>query len=494
VNQYGLYAGDQWYLRPRVTLTYGIRMDAPQYPDKPRANPVAASAFGYATDVVPSDVQWSPRVGVNWTLNDTSSAQVRAGVGVFTGRPAYVWISNQFGNTGIDFTRIGASNNANNRIPFVADPLNQPTTVTGATAGTFNNEIDMIDPNFNYPSILRGNFGGDTKLPGGMVGTVDFVWSKNIQDIKYENLNLTQVAGVTGSGGRPFFARNKVATVSDAILLENTDQGYSWNLAFEARRPFRNGFFASAGYSYGVARSIMDGTSDQAASNWGNVYIPANPNDPPVVRSNYDPGHRITLSGAYDVPIVKEFKATVSLFYSGQSGRPYTLTTGNDVNGDVRGTNDLLYIPASPDEFIYRNGTAAATYQDFISLIAADDCLADYIGTIIPRNACRAPWANTLDGRVAVQLPFKRVKAEVTLDMLNLINLFNSDKGLFEYMSFGQLSLYTPISSANNTTVTPTQPLVGYNLSSIMAPAFRKFLRDDLRSRWQMQLGARIRF
>jgi Carboxypeptidase regulatory-like domain len=494
VNQWGLYAGDQWYVRPRVTLTYGIRMDAPQYPDKPNANPVAISSFGYATDVVPSDVQWSPRVGLNWSLNATNTAQFRAGVGVFTGRPAYVWISNQFGNTGIDFTRIGAGNNANNRIPFVADPLNQPTTVTGATAGTFNNEIDMIDPNFNYPSILRGNLGGDTRLPGGLIGTVDFVWSKTIQDIKYENLNLVQLSGVSGAGGRPFFARNRVSTVSDAILLENTDEGYSWNLAFEARRPFRNGFFASAGYSYGEAKSIMDGTSDQAASNWGNVYIPANPNDPPMVRSNFDPGHRITLSGAYDIPIIQEFKTTVSLFYSGQSGRPYTLTTGNDVNGDVRGTNDLLYIPASPDEFIYRNGTATATYQDFLGLIAADDCLAEYIGTIIPRNACRAPWTNTFDGRVAVQLPFKRVKAEVTLDMLNLINLFDSKSGLFEYMSFGQLSLYTPISSANNTTVTPTQPLIGYNLSSIMAPTFRKFLRDDLRSRWQLQLGGRIRF
>jgi len=243
-----------------------------------------------------------------------------------------------------------------------------------------------------------------------------------------------------------------------------------------------------------VAKSIMDGTSDQAASNWGNVYIPADPNDPPLVRSNFDPGHRITMSGAYDIPIVQEFKTTVSLFYSGQSGRPYTLTMGNDINGDVRGTNDLLYIPASADEFIYRNGTAPATYQDFLGLIAADDCLAGYIGTIIPRNACRAPWTNTFDGRVAVQLPFKRVKAEVSLDMLNLINLFDSKSGLFEYMSFGQLSLYTPISSANNTTVTPTQPLIGYNLSSIMAPTFRKFLRDDLRSRWQMQLGGRIRF
>ena len=133
--------------------------------------------------MVPNDVQWSPRAGINWTLNDDSTAQFRAGVGIFTGRPAYVWISNQFGNTGIDFTRIGAGNNANNRIPFVADPLNQPSTVTGAPAGTFTTEIDMIDPDFNYPSILRGNFGAETQLPGGLFGTVDFLWSKTLEDI-----------------------------------------------------------------------------------------------------------------------------------------------------------------------------------------------------------------------------------------------------------------------------------------------------------------------
>ena len=494
VNQWGFYVGDQWRVRPRLTLTTGLRMDAPTFPDNPNANPIALANFGYSTDVVPNGIQWSPRVGLNWTLNDTNTAQFRTGVGAFTGRPAYVWISNQFGNTGIDFTRIGAGNNANNRIPFIADPLSQPTTVTGAPAGTFTTEIDMIDPDFKYPSILRGNFGADTQLAFGLVGTADFLWSKTIHDIKYQNLNLVQVPGITGVGGRPFFTRNRVPAVSDAILLENTSKGYNWNLSLEVRKPYRNGFFASAGYAYGVSKSIMDGTSDQAASNWGNVYVPGDANNPPLVRSNFDPGHRINFSGAYDIPVFKEFRTTVSLFYSGQSGRPFTLTTSSDVNGDVRGSNDLLYIPSSATELTFRNGTAAATYEDFISLIRADDCLADYIGSIIPRNACRAPWTNTLDGRVAVQLPFKRVKTEVTLDMLNLINLLDSKKGLFEYMSFGQLSLYAPVSTAGNTTVTATQPLVGYNLSSIMAPTFRKFLRDDLRSRWQMQLGARIRF
>ena len=122
-------------------------------------------------------------------------------------------------------------------------------------------------------------------------------------------------------------------------------------------------------------------------------------------------------------------------------------------------------------------------------MIRDDDCLAEYIGTIIPRNACRAPWTNTLDARINFQLPFRRVRTEITLDMLNLINLVDSEKGQAEYTGLGQLNVYAPISTANNTTVTATQPLIGYNLSTLMAPTFRKFFRDDLRSRWQMQLG-----
>jgi hypothetical protein len=485
VNQFGVYAGDQWRIKSNVSLTYGLRMDAPQYPDKPSANPVAVANFGLATDVVPNDVLWSPRVGVNWDLHSDGKEQIRGGIGMFTGRPAYVWISNQFGNSGVDFTRIGAPNNANNRIPFVPDALNQPKTVTGATAGTFNNEIDLIDPNFKYPSILRGNVGWDRELVWGFLGTAEFLWSSTINDIKYQNLNFAPSPTITGVGGRPFFIR-QFSTLSDVVLLENTDKGYNWTISYEVRRPFKNGFFVEGAYSYGAAKTIMDGTSDQAASNWGNVYVPGNPNDPPLARSAFDPAHRITLGAAYDVPLYKATKATVSVFYAGQSGRPWTLTTNADTNGDNRFTNDLLYIPASPTELTFTGGT----YQDFINFIQADECLSQYIGQIIPRSACRAPWANSLDTRVNFQLPYRRVRTEITLDLFNLINLFDRNSGLFQYQSFGQLSTFGTVPA----TVTATAPLTGYNIGTITSPTFTKFLRDDLRSRWQLQLGGRIRF
>ncbi|PYR72485.1 MAG: hypothetical protein DMF86_23475, partial [Acidobacteria bacterium] len=390
VRQWGFYAGDQWRISSPFTITYGVRMDIPTFPTKPRANPTAVQNFGFATDVVPSQVEWSPRVGFNYALSAAGTHQVRGGVGIFTGRPAYVWISNQFGNTGLDFTRIGASFNTANRIPFITDPTNQPTTVTGAAAGSFTNEIDVIDPKFKYPSVLRGNVGYDHTLPWGFIGNADFVWSKTLEDIKYQNLNFGQVPGLTGVGGRPFFAR-KVTSLSDVILLQNTTEGYTWNIAYEARRPFSHGFFVQGSYSFGRAKSLMDGTSDQAASNWGNVYTPGDPNNVPLATSIFDPGHRITLTASYEMPFAKVVRPVVTIFYSGITGRPYTYTYNRDVNGDNRGSNDLLYVPTASDPITYTGGT----YQDFINFLSqGHGCPATFVGRIIPRNACRGPWTN----------------------------------------------------------------------------------------------------
>ena len=78
----------------------------------------------------------------------------------------------------------------------------------------------------------------------------------------------------------------------------------------------------------------------------------------------------------------------------------------------------------APSEFTFTSGT----FEDLMAYVNAEPCLADYIGKIHERNACRAPWINTFDMRVNVGLPFKRLKAEITWDLLNLINLFDQQR------------------------------------------------------------------
>ena len=477
VYQFGFYVGDQWRPSDRFTASFGVRLDLPTFPDKPTANPDAVAIYGFRTDEVPNQQLWSPRAGFTYAISQDRNELIRAGLGLFTGRTPYVWLSNQYGNTGIEFRRISVGENAANRLPFSPDVNAQPTTIPGAAVAT--NEIDVIDPDYKYPNLIRGNAAYDRELFAGWIGTAEFLFSKTVKDIRYRNLNLRQIG--TRLDGRPQWSRTVDPRYSDVILLENTDQGHSWTLTFEGRRAFRSGWFANASYMYGESWSIMDGTSSQAASNWGNAYTPGDPNNLPLTRSNFDPGHRINVALSKDFRIggTGVFFGT---YYSGQSGRPYSLNFSNDFNGDVRTTNDLLYIPASASEVTFTGGT----FDQFMAFINQEECYSDFIGRIHERNACRAPWINTWDLRFGVNVPTGgRTRTELTFDLQNLTNLFDDQRGLLEYANFNDILVAS-------TTVTPAGTT--YNIASLTNPNFVRFTRDDLKSRWQGKFGLRVRF
>jgi hypothetical protein len=248
VRQLGFYAGDQWRALRQLSVTYGLRVDLPIFPDKPTRNEFSETTFRYRTDAVPESRLWSPRLGVNYDMRGDGKEQIRGGFGLFTGRTPYVWLSNQYGNTGNEFQRISVTNNANNRIPFVADPSNQPRTVAGARV--LGNEIDVIDPDYQFPSLWRGNVGYDRELGiGGLITSVEFLASKTVNDVKYENINLIQTG--TRFDGRPFYDANaggRVSTaISNTILLTNTNLGNQWNLSLKLERPFRNSWCVELG-------------------------------------------------------------------------------------------------------------------------------------------------------------------------------------------------------------------------------------------------------
>lgn len=482
VNQFGFYAGDLWRVAPRLTLNYGVRLDIPSFPDSPTANPAAVANFGYATDVVPSPLMFSPRAGFNWDPQGDGKSQLRGGLGMFSGRTPYVWLSNQYGNTGIEFKRIGASFNAANRIPFVSDPNNQPQVVVGAGAGSFTNEIDVIDPDYKFPQVLRANLGYDRDLGvWGLVGSVEVFYSSTLKDIAYENLNLAQTG--TRPDGRPVYTRPN-RSFSDVILLKNTDEGSQYLISTKLERRARAGLYGMISYSYGDSRSVNDGTSSQAASNWGNAYTTGDPNNVPNGVSRFSPGHRFMAALSYDWKIVGKVNLLTSLFYNGQSGRTYHFTYNGDFNGDGRFTNDLIYVPAENDpKVVFTNGTA----QDWERYVAGDKALQKYRGQIMERGTGRTPWTDALDFRGALGIPVSKVKLEVTFDILNVLNLLNNEWGTVDFASFGDLN---PIPAPT----VDSQGRMVYNLATINGATYVKFDRDDLRSRWQGQLGLRLRF
>ncbi len=480
VNQVGLYVGDQWAAKPNLSLTYGLRVDIPFFPDSPSRNPLTEDLYGLRTDTIPDgETLWQPRVGFNWDPKSDGKQQLRGGVGLFAGRTPYVWISNSYARTGIEQTNVQAFG-----VPIVTDINNQPVDVGGASTGEFN----LIDPNFQFPQVLRYNLAYDQQLPWwDLVASIELVYSDSQEEIDYRDVNLQESGQVRPYDGRPIMEKVD-SGVTGAYLITNTSQGEATNLAVKLERPYRDGWSAFVSYAYGDSKTVNDGTSSRAVSNFQFTEVPGNPNEVPVSTSDFNVEHRFNASLQYRFNRDTNFPTTVSAFYNLQSGRPFSNIYGFQsfptANGDGYFSNDLMYVPSGPDDVVIGDGT----WEELDAFLKSVDCLDGNRGRIAPRNCGDAPWSHSLDIRIAQDIPIRGTSLQITADILNVMNLFDSSSGVVRYANFNAI---TPVDWIGVT----DDGLPIYDLDGIVTdPDQSKWQTSNLSSRWRAKLGIRWSF
>ena len=105
---------------------------------------------------------------------------MRGGTGVFTGPPIYVWISNQVGNTGVLTGFHKLATRRRGRSTRTRTPTS-PRTSPARRPPSY--ELALTDPDFKFPQVWRNNVAVDQRLPWGLVGTGEFIYSKDINGI-----------------------------------------------------------------------------------------------------------------------------------------------------------------------------------------------------------------------------------------------------------------------------------------------------------------------
>lgn len=449
VKYFGAYAQDDWRPRSDLTVTLGVRMDVPVFGETGFENPVAnaltfrdedGNAVQYQTQKLPDpNLLWSPRAGFNWSVNPERGTQVRGGTGIFTGPPAYVWISNQIGENGV-LTGFFQADNTTTR-PFNPNPDHyKPATVTGAPA-TFTG-LAVTDPDFKFPQVWRTNIAVDHKLPFGFTGTGEFIFNRDVNGIYYINANLPAAqTAFTGADNRPRYTANRInSNITSNIVLKNQNVGRSWNAAASVRRTFSGGLFLTAAYAYGEAENTVDPGSI-AFGSWNNNQHAGDPNNPGLGFAGAMAGHRLFAAASYTTEYFNFGATTIGFYIERRTGGQGSYVFGGDMNGDGGTSNDLIYVPRDQAEMNFLpNTVSGVTFSPaeqaaaFDAYIAQDAYLSKRRGQYAERGAVFLPMVTRMDLSVAQDvfrsLAGRRHALQFRVDAVNFGNLLNSDWGV----------------------------------------------------------------
>ena len=571
--QFGLYVQDEWSPKQNLKVTVGLRGDVPIiFSDLDRNTFVAGGDVQGATipgltfrdgvrietDRLPKTrMLFSPRIGFNWDVNDDRKTQLRGGTGIFTGRVPFVWISNQASNNGVQFgsfSRVGAAASIN---PFNADvDAYRPDPNGPVPLANTNYNLAVTDPNFKFPQVWRTNVAVDQEIAGGIVATLEALYTKDVNAVYHQNVNLPNPIGnAVGADTRPIYYRqgavganglaalnannriygpvgsngslNSAASpnISDAILMTNTNKGYSYSVTGQLQKSFNSGLYLNAAYTFSDARSVNDGGSI-AQSIWRDRSISGETNANELSYSQFLVQHRVIASASYKREYLGHLATTLSLFYEAAPAGRFSYLYAGDMNGDSQ-SNDLVFVPRTQADIVLRDititpaqggGTYTATQQweALNKYIEQDDYLKTRRGEYTERNGAVRPWQNRLDFRLLQDI-FTNVgesknTLQLSVDIFNIGNLLNSSWGTFQtvnrtgllsfqgYNAQGQPAFTYPYLTNQSivtpaVAMTPTTPAV----PAVLAPGVpltETFRKDTggLGSRWQAQVGIRYIF
>jgi hypothetical protein len=525
----GLFAQDKWRIHQNFTLTYGLRIDVPFFKAEFTSNPaVPALIFrnGLHVDVGQKPAAsplFSPRVGFNWDVKNDQVTQIRGGAGLFAGPPPFVWISNQASNNGVQFGSISAGTG----IVFSPD-VNKYRLSSGSNTAY---SINVTDKNFKYPQVLKATLAIDRKLPGDIVLTLEGNYSKDINNVNFENINLPATGTpFVGSDNRIRYSSTKIyagtptASVSNpnignAILMKNYQKGYAYYATIQAQKTFRN-LYVNAAYTYAKSKDLNVGGST-ASTLWGSRPVTGDPNAPEIGYSNFYVPHRVIASASYRFTYTKNAATSIGLIFEAS---PSTISEANlyasasyvyngDINNDGNASNDLIYIPKDQNDIVLvpvntgsgtitDTRTAAQTWSQLNGYINQDPYLSSNRGKIAERNGLVMPFLKRLDLNITEEIYIKTGKSEdnkhtlrFTFDLINVGNFLNKNWGLAKTTNATSILKYEGIAPSGTPNAGKPRYSFPYLDAANLIPLTSTF-KDytGLMSRWQGQVGIRYLF
>ena len=445
VEKTSMYIQDRWFVNSDLTVQYGIRYDSVLTPQAPATNVNFVKQYGFSNASKFDFDVLQPRFSFNMNVSDSLfgdsdrvvAATLRGGRGLFMGRIPRVWYGNAYSRTGATgdyrgwFSFDETASNFPGYMPVGSDPtafwLTPPSKYVVPDGNNPYGVAQSTDPNFEAPSSWRTAIALDMITQGGWDVTLEYNLDQVRQAVffrdlgHYKQTTLADGRGVYGGRGD--------------YNLTNTEEGATEAWTISAFKEFGD-IKWYAGYTNMRATDIFELTSAQSESSYGRS-VRADGENITAQRSNFMVEHKLISSLDYTTQLIGENDTRFSLVYVRKSGEPYSVTfDGYDdafANSRSDGGYDAAYIPSGADDpnVVFSSASVASAVMAHVNSTG----LSQYKGGIAPRNAFNSPWNSSLDLRITQDIDTGVGKVILYLDITNILNLLNEDKGIIREYS-----------------------------------------------------------
>jgi len=289
----GLFVGDDWKVKPNLTLSLGARYET-QENIRDRSDIAPRIAFA-----------WAPgRSG-----QPAPATVIRGGFGMFYDRfsEQNVLIAQRY-------------NGVNQQQYLVINPDTFPAIPSLAGLSSSVDAIHTISSNLVAPRLLQSSIGVERQLPAKTTLAVTYINSHGLHELRTRNINAPLPGtynGVPGSGVYPFPAEGPIYEMESAGLYNQNQLVTNVNTRINPK------ISLIGTYSLSYARSNTDGLNT----------FPANQYD---LAGEYGPAandvrNRVSIGGS----ITTRWKLQWSPFIIFQSGLPFNIVTSQDIYGDT---------------------------------------------------------------------------------------------------------------------------------------------------------------
>lgn len=533
VMKTALFINDEIRISDKFSMHFGIRADRYRFLNQPYGddsiNLVYLPAFsGYydiqntrsgAAPAIPMSV--SPRTGFMYH-NENNTIIIRGGAGIFSGRVPLAWPGGIYHNNGVFVGGYSANIQQLRGIRFRPDPYKQWTTTE--TAASINKEpLNLMSKQFIMPVLFRTSLFIDKKISKRWSVNMEAIFSKNLSEIKYTNINLLPPTD-TASGpdnrfvytavnnGKIPLPANGNNPYAYVILLGNDKNhtGHAESVTASITGKTATAWNMEISYTLGRSTAVNEGTSSVNVNQWRLMETVNGRNDLKPSVSDFSTGHRIFawISRQYAFT-GKKMYFSISLTYTGQSGSPFSYVYGNRSmtrDDGIFGAYDLLYIPAQeelanmiflPNTINGNNYTSQQQKDALETYLQNDPYLKDHRGGYAERNGSHTPFTHRVDVKLKQDIKLRIGRAfydlQISFDIFNAGNLINPNWGFQYIVPFDHFALvdFAGYRGAGdlipqyrfNPGLLHTNP---WKINPSPVPAYA--------SRWSSQLGLRLTF